>query len=217
MSVEGVSESAKVPRGKQTPEKADRKAVVAAVISASTEEPASLDAESSLQAQARATPDAEEESGSRKRRRKDEAIDEEEELEIDLEAPMPMSKAEARAAKRKTKRGEVVPPKPAAVTERPKRKRSLSLDDGSADEGKAEGGEAAKKETKIKNSIWIGNLSFKTTQDTLRSFFVNGLRESGAAVGDGSVTRVNLPKKPGHGSFAPNKGWVLRFCCFVAY
>ena len=37
------------------------------------------------------------------------------------------------------------------------------------------------------NSVWVGNLSFKTTPDALRTFFE----------GVGEVTRVNMPCKPG--------------------
>jgi RNA recognition motif-containing protein len=40
---------------------------------------------------------------------------------------------------------------------------------------------------KRQNSIWVGNLSYKTTQESLRRFFDDV----------GEVTRVNLPTKPG--------------------
>jgi RNA recognition motif-containing protein len=40
---------------------------------------------------------------------------------------------------------------------------------------------------KRQNSIWVGNLSYKTTQESLRRFFD----------GVGEITRVNLPTKPG--------------------
>ena len=46
-----------------------------------------------------------------------------------------------------------------------------------------------------KNSVWVGNLSFKTTPDTLRTFF-NGV---------GEITRINMPTKVGATKGA-NKG-----------
>ncbi|KIY73956.1 RNA-binding domain-containing protein [Cylindrobasidium torrendii FP15055 ss-10] len=39
---------------------------------------------------------------------------------------------------------------------------------------------------KRQNSVWVGNMSYKTTEDDLKSFF-NGC---------GEVTRINLPRKP---------------------
>ncbi|GLB34101.1 putative RNA recognition motif containing protein [Lyophyllum shimeji] len=40
---------------------------------------------------------------------------------------------------------------------------------------------------KRKNSVWVGNLSFKTTQENLREFFK----------GVGEITRLNMPTRPG--------------------
>ena len=40
---------------------------------------------------------------------------------------------------------------------------------------------------KRQNSIWVGNLSYKTTHESLRRFFD----------GVGEITRVHLPTKPG--------------------
>jgi RNA recognition motif-containing protein len=37
------------------------------------------------------------------------------------------------------------------------------------------------------NSVWVGNLSFRTTTDALRTFFD----------GVGEITRINMPTKPG--------------------
>lgn len=39
---------------------------------------------------------------------------------------------------------------------------------------------------KRQNSVWVGNMSYKTTEDDLKMFF-NGC---------GEVTRINLPRKP---------------------
>jgi hypothetical protein len=38
-----------------------------------------------------------------------------------------------------------------------------------------------------KNSVWVGNLSFKTTLGALRAFFADA----------GEVVRINMPTKPG--------------------
>lgn len=110
-----------------------------------------------------------------------------EELEVDLEAPTPMNKKEARLAKKKAKRGDV--------------------------EGEA-GVEAkvAPKQPVVerRNSVWIGNLSFRTTEERLKEFMEEGVRE---LADDGQVegvvvTRVNLPKEAGKGAFANSKGYV---------
>jgi hypothetical protein len=114
-----------------------------------------------------------------------------EELEVDLEAPTPMNKKEARLAKKKAKRGD-------------------------AEEGAAEGGagagagrEGEEKKPKAvpvekRNSIWIGNLSFRTTTDRIKEFLENGVKELGGD--EGAVTRVNLPKEKNKGEFGPSKG-----------
>ena len=55
---------------------------------------------------------------------------------------------------------------------------------------------------KRQNSVWIGNMSFKTTQEDLRSF-----------LGDvGEVTRINMPTKraAGPGLRPENRGYVHR-------
>ena len=48
-------------------------------------------------------------------------------------------------------------------------------------------GEDGSSPVKRQNSIWVGNLSYKTTQESLRRFFD----------GVGEITRVHLPTKPG--------------------
>lgn len=107
-----------------------------------------------------------------------------EELEVDLEAPTPLNKKEARLAKKKAKRGEAeVDSKEAAV---------------------------APKQPAVerRNSVWIGNLSFRTTEERLKEFMELGVKElGGESEGEGGcVTRVNLPKEAGKGGFANNKG-----------
>ncbi|EJT49852.1 RNA-binding protein rnp24 [Trichosporon asahii var. asahii CBS 2479] len=121
-------------------------------------------------------------------------------LEIDLSASAPLSKAEARAARKRAKRGEEpLPPK--------------QTEDGSEKPLKAA---SKKKEPKPKQekgqfSVWIGNLSFRTSEQALREFIETGITELGGEAG--CVTRLNLPKKAGHGQFAENKGFA--YCDFT--
>lgn len=107
-----------------------------------------------------------------------------EELEVDLEAPTPMNKKEARLAKKKAKRVEDGEEEPSKATDKP----------------------AATKQVhpEKRNSVWVGNLSFRTTPERLQEFFEAGVKELGGM--DGSVTRVNLPKEIGKGGFSNNKG-----------
>lgn len=115
------------------------------------------------------------------------------ELEIDLSASAPLSKAEARAARKRAKRGEdPLPPK--------------QTEDGSEKPLKAASKKKEKpaKPEKGQFSVWIGNLSFRTSEQALREFIEGGITELGGEAG--CVTRLNLPKKAGHGQFAENKG-----------
>ena len=116
---------------------------------------------------------------------------------MDLTAPEPLSKAEIRTARKKAKREELnrddIPPK---------RKKDP--------EEKGEVNGDVKRVQKKRNSIWVGNLSFKTTRELLKDFVQRGVGEMGGE-SEGCVTRVNLPKKPGHGEFAGNKGYMDKF------
>jgi len=105
-----------------------------------------------------------------------------EELEVDLEAPTPLNKKEARLAKKKAKRVEDGE-EPAEVESKP---RPVPVEK--------------------RNSIWIGNLSFRTTGDRIKEFLENGVKELGGD--EGCVTRVNLPKEKNKGEFGPSKGYV---------
>lgn len=57
---------------------------------------------------------------------------------------------------------------------------------------------AAFKKQNRQNSVWVGNLAFKTTSDALRGFFD----------GVGEITRIHMPMKTG--SEDTNMGCVLR-------
>jgi hypothetical protein len=145
-------------------------------------------------------------SPSRKRRRESEAADDlaakvkaqendPDLLEVDVDAPEPLSKADLRAAKKRAKKGIPEP------TEADK-------EDGDAEAEKVV--KPVREIEKRQNSIWIGNLSFKCTVEALTAFFEKGIDESGGE-GKGCVTRVKLPKKEGHGTFAQNKGYISFF------
>jgi len=64
-------------------------------------------------------------------------------------------------------------------------------------DGVATASSVSKKE-KRQNSVWVGNLSFKTTTDALRGFFD----------GVGEITRVHMPMKAG--ANGENMGSVLQ-------
>jgi hypothetical protein len=108
-----------------------------------------------------------------------------EELEVDLEAPTPMNKKEARLAKKKAKKGGAEGEEgEGAVVEEEKKPKPVPVEK--------------------RNSIWIGNLSFRTTADRIKEFLEKGVAELGGD--EGSVTRVNLPKEKNKGEFGPSKG-----------
>jgi RNA recognition motif-containing protein len=62
----------------------------------------------------------------------------------------------------------------------PKKKRKLNG-------GRAQ--DIADRDATRKNSVWIGNMTFKTTEEDLRAFFKNR--------GSVDITRVNMPTKAG--------------------
>jgi len=92
-----------------------------------------------------------------------------------------LSHAEKRRKKRDAKRAEVLND----IDDHSRKKRKLK--DGSS---KAVDPPADSIPPKRQNSVWVGNLSYKTQQSDLRSFF------SGA----GEITRINMPTKMSTGS-----------------
>ncbi|KAF9450940.1 hypothetical protein P691DRAFT_757727 [Macrolepiota fuliginosa MF-IS2] len=74
----------------------------------------------------------------------------------------------------------------------PKKKRKLK-DDSAASSKDA----ANAKGTKRQNSVWVGNMSFKTTEENLRTFFKDR--------GVGDVTRINMPTKAAKGPGLKNE------------
>ena len=81
---------------------------------------------------------------------------------------------------------------------------NLKEEEGSATKKRKlkDGSAKAAAPVKRQNSVWIGNLSFKTTQENLRTF-----------LGDvGEITRINMPTKraAGPGLKPENRGYVHR-------
>lgn len=71
--------------------------------------------------------------------------------------------------------------------EKRKQKKALLNEPTTVSSKKQKGEEDVPTPVKRQNSIWVGNLSYRTTQESLRRFFD----------GVGEITRVHLPTKPG--------------------
>jgi RNA recognition motif-containing protein len=135
----------------------------------------------------------------KKRKRKDVAIPEPDASDSDSDAsdtdaestpvePV-LSHAERRRQKRAAKREE---------------KEVLSSKRRKLEDGKAIPVPAAKR----KNSVWVGNMSFKTTQENLREFFKDV----------GEVTRIYMPTKPGaNPAMKPENRGSVRVSGFFCY
>lgn len=141
-------------------------------------------------------------------KRKRPVYEDEEMLEVNLKAGVPLSKAEARAAKKRAKLGKAPVAKRADYE-----KKAKAIDGDESDDGAEGSGEGRARKTKEKTggkeekgdfSVWIGNMSFRTQPEALKTWLQAGLTELGAE--DGCVTRVYLPKKEGRGEFSENKG-----------
>ncbi len=71
---------------------------------------------------------------------------------------------------------------------------------------------APSKAPKRQNSVWVGNLSFKTTPEALRTFFE----------GVGEITRIHMPMKlassgpNGRGAVKENRGLVVHMCRYFS-
>ncbi|KAJ3573018.1 hypothetical protein NP233_g2697 [Leucocoprinus birnbaumii] len=98
------------------------------------------------------------------------------------------------AAKRKQKKKEQKLAKEEDDSAVPKKKRKLK-NGAAAPEDAANG-----RGTKRQNSVWVGNMSFKTTEDNLRTFF----KDKGA----GDITRINMPTKAAKGPMKENRGFA---------
>ncbi|WVQ95640.1 hypothetical protein IAU59_002738 [Kwoniella sp. CBS 9459] len=221
MSSEGASssKSGKVKSGRTPEQQAARDARKAAKAAAKAaadtpSEAVNVSATEGEPQQAESTSTAEPEVGnpdqqegeSSKKRKRVQVVPEGEELEIDVGAPAPLSKAELRAQKKRLKRGDGEPEKP-VVREYEKPSKVAPKDQHEDGEEGADGGKAVGPGGKRQNSVWVGNLAFKTTVETLTDFFQRGITELGGQ-GAGCVTRINMPKKNGKGGYAENKGFA---------
>lgn len=90
-----------------------------------------------------------------------------------------------------------------AERRRQKKKEKLErLEESAAKKRKLKDGTAVPANSgKRKNSVWVGNMSFKTTPENLRTFFE----------GVGEITRIHMPTKApaGPGMKPENRGLVL--------
>nr|XP_018259767.1 RNA-binding protein rnp24 [Kwoniella dejecticola CBS 10117]OBR81925.1 RNA-binding protein rnp24 [Kwoniella dejecticola CBS 10117] len=209
MSEEASSSSKKVKSGRTREQQAARDARKAAKLAAKAAATPDQPVTPSEESPAVAKPvEGAHEDGEPSNKRK-RVIQDGEELEIDVNMAAPLSKAEMRLQRKKAKRGEEAKP---VQREYEKPDKPLKeKEKGSKD--KEESNEAGEKEIvngvggKRQNSIWIGNLAFKTTVESLTQFFENGITENGG-MGNGSITRINLPKKNGRDGYAQNKGFA---------
>jgi RNA recognition motif-containing protein len=108
------------------------------------------------------------------------------ELEIDISAPEPPSKKALRKAK-KGKKTDGEAKDTEKDTEKPKTEKTESKD----------------AEKRSEYGVWIGNLSFNTTKDDLRQFFIDG-----CSFDNDTITRVHMPKGPEKFGRPQNKGFA---------
>ncbi|KAF2169284.1 hypothetical protein M409DRAFT_65001 [Zasmidium cellare ATCC 36951] len=129
----------------------------------------------------------------KKRKRKVESDDDDDKLEIDINLPEPPSK---KAKRKEKKQAKVKSKKPADETTVDGADSVKNEFDAEKKPAPADATEPAKRSD---YGIWIGNLPFNATKDTLRQFL---LREGG--IDEGEVTRVHMPT----GARAQNKGFA---------
>lgn len=124
------------------------------------------------------------------RKRKRSAPTDDAELEVDITAPEPLSKREQRLAKKgkldpSTKAAK--PPKSSTTLDRAFADKDSSDDEDNAD-ANAKKRDAKTPAEKSPHGVWIGNLPWSATRDSLREFLT-----SRAGIADASITRVHLP------------------------
>ncbi|KAL0261690.1 Nucleolar protein 13 [Diplodia seriata] len=131
------------------------------------------------------------------KKRKRSALPEDGELEVDITAPEPLSKREQRLAKK----GKLDPSTKAAKASKPAESESDDSDkeDGDGDAAAKKRLQTQKKE-KSPHGVWIGNLPWSGTRDTIREFFAKH-----AGIAGERITRIHMP--------APDKAAVanMRF------
>jgi len=126
----------------------------------------------------------------RKRKRDANPIDSDSEDSSDSDGDdSPQVPALSHAERRRQKKKEKLEAKAKEASESPSKKQKLQDGTSSTVPGKRQ------------NSVWVGNMSFKTTPESLKAFFE----------GVGEITRVNMPTKApaGPGMKGENRGSVL--------
>ncbi|KAI6084637.1 RNA-binding domain-containing protein [Hypoxylon rubiginosum] len=104
------------------------------------------------------------------------------EIEVDLALPEPPSKK----AKRLLKKGKPLPPKPNSDDEAAESEDELPIPKTAGKGAKDKDGKSKRSE----HGIWIGNLPFTLTRVELFKWLIDN---SGGAIKEESITRVNLP------------------------
>lgn len=120
------------------------------------------------------------------KKRKRSTLPEDGELEVDITAPEPLSKREQRLAKK----GKLDPSTKATNKAKPAESDSDSDDKEGDEKGEDEAAkrDKAKKKEKSPHGIWIGNLPWTATRDTIRQFFADH-----AGIAGERITRIHMP------------------------
>lgn len=129
----------------------------------------------------------------KKRKRAKEEVLEDEKLEIDVSAPEPPSKKAKRAEKKKQK-------------EQRSKKKETATDEAPKPEAasaKTEEGATSDLPKRSDYGIWIGNLLWTATKDSLRTF----LKDQGGIPGT-DIVRLHMPAPKEKDSKAQNKGFA---------
>ncbi|KAK5780650.1 hypothetical protein RI543_001772 [Arxiozyma heterogenica] len=142
----------------------------------------------------------------------------EDEIEIDLQSSIPLSKKQKRLLRRGKITLEELNAKYKADTLPTEHKSTNGNDSGEVrGDGNTEGSSDVKlKKEKIKTyGVWIGNLSFDTTQDEIIRFLVGKTSELEAEesrISEKDIVRIKLPLTKNDGKQIKNKGF-----CYIDF
>lgn len=133
------------------------------------------------------------------KRKREEEEEKEEPLEIDLEKPTPLSKKQLRLQKKGKDVNLKLSKKQKLLQES-----TADLEEAEEETKEEEGEDGKEKKKKSEFGVWIGNLSFDTTPDQLKEFFVSNTKDlkkldetadgEGSKITERDITRVNMPK-----------------------
>ncbi|KAH7053099.1 hypothetical protein B0J12DRAFT_571658 [Macrophomina phaseolina] len=143
---------------------------------------------------AEVAPKSSKDSPSSSKKRKRSALPEDGELEVDITAPEPLSKREQRLAKKgkldpNTKASKA--PKPSTASSEPADSADSDKEDGAGKDSQPADKKQQKdkpKKEKSPHGIWIGNLPWTATRDTLRQFLADR-----AGIAEERITRIHMP------------------------